>query len=27
VEHKHREAARAILAATPGLLPDPHAAG
>ncbi len=27
VEHKHREAARTILAATPGLLPDPHAAG
>lgn len=27
VEHKHRQAARAILAATPGLLPDPHAAG
>jgi hypothetical protein len=27
VEHKHREAARAILAATPGLLPDPYAAG
>ena len=25
VEHKHREAARAILAATPGLLPDPFA--
>ena len=27
VEHKHREAARTILAAQPGLLPDPHAAG
>lgn len=27
VEHKHREAARTILAAKPGLLPDPHAAG
>lgn len=27
VEHKHREAARAILAAEPGLLPDPHSAG
>jgi hypothetical protein len=27
VEHKHREAARAILAAMPGMLPDPHAAG
>lgn len=26
VEHKHREAARTILAAQPGLLPDPHAA-
>ena len=25
VEHKHREAARAILSAEPGLLPDPHA--
>ena len=25
VEHKHREAARTILSATPGLLPDPHA--
>ncbi len=27
VEHKHREAARTILSAQPGLLPDPHAAG
>ncbi|MCW2835685.1 MAG: hypothetical protein JWN68_3638 [Nocardioides sp.] len=25
VEHKHRESARAILAAAPGLLPDPYA--
>ena len=25
VEHKHRESARTILAATPGLLPDPYA--
>lgn len=27
VEHKHRESARTILAATPGLLPDPFAQG
>jgi hypothetical protein len=25
VEHKHRESARAILAAAPGLMPDPYA--